>query len=130
MQLCASSSLQPAGVSHGRATSAWAKNRACRPPQAVAARLTSVCLYDATAGRAVRAARASAGSNGNGKTVAGGQHHHLATDSRGVLILPGLANNTADYTELSQHLNDKGLATRVVQVRRKRAVVERGRVVL
>jgi hypothetical protein len=45
---------------------------------------------------------------GNGSTA--------AAEPRGVLILPGLANNSADYAGLSQHLHDRGLSTRVVQV--------------
>lgn len=36
--------------------------------------------------------------------------------SRGVLILPGLANNSADYVGLAQHLQDRGLAAKVVEV--------------
>jgi NAD(P)H-hydrate repair Nnr-like enzyme with NAD(P)H-hydrate epimerase domain len=37
---------------------------------------------------------------------------------RGVLILPGLANNTADYLGLAAHLEQRGLASKVVQVGR------------
>jgi hypothetical protein len=36
--------------------------------------------------------------------------------SRGVVILPGLANNAADYAGLSDHLRSRGLATSIVQV--------------
>jgi hypothetical protein len=37
---------------------------------------------------------------------------------RGVLILPGLANNAADYAELAENLRQRGLAAQVVQVGR------------
>lgn len=36
--------------------------------------------------------------------------------TRGVVILPGLANNAADYAELADHLRGRGLETSVVQV--------------
>jgi hypothetical protein len=36
--------------------------------------------------------------------------------NRGVLVLPGLANKSGDYDELSQHLRHRGLAAHVVQV--------------
>lgn len=50
------------------------------------------------------------------QTKAAGSNGSTAAAPRGVLILPGLANNSADYAGLSQHLHDKGLSTRVVQV--------------
>jgi NAD(P)H-hydrate repair Nnr-like enzyme with NAD(P)H-hydrate epimerase domain len=37
---------------------------------------------------------------------------------RGVLILPGLGNNAADYTKLAGLLQEKGMAVQVAQVER------------
>jgi NAD(P)H-hydrate repair Nnr-like enzyme with NAD(P)H-hydrate epimerase domain len=37
---------------------------------------------------------------------------------RGVLILPGLGNNAADYTKLADLLQDKGMAVQVAQIER------------
>lgn len=68
---------------------------------------TTVCAGSRTQAKA-------AGSNGT-----------AAAPSRGVLILPGLANNSADYGDLSQHLHDKGMSTRVVEVSVSRGQAER-----
>jgi hypothetical protein len=65
----------------------------------------NVVTYNVTVCAGSRTQAKAAGSNGT-----------AAAPSRGVLILPGLANNSADYAGLSQHLHDKGMSTRVVEV--------------
>jgi hypothetical protein len=64
-----------------------------------------------------------AGSRTQAKAAGG--NGTAAAPSRGVLILPGLANNSADYAGLSQHLHDRGLSTRVVEVSISRAEAAR-----
>lgn len=61
--------------------------------------------------------RAAARSSGACRAVPEGSAPS-SSPSRGVLILPGLANNSADYAGLAEHLQSRGLATSVVQVGR------------
>eukprot|EP00879_Flechtneria_rotunda_P017124 GHRR01017933.1.p1 GENE.GHRR01017933.1~~GHRR01017933.1.p1 ORF type:complete len:216 (+),score=33.73 GHRR01017933.1:116-763(+) len=49
---------------------------------------------------------------------ASGQEPSTSAPSRGVLILPGLANNTTDYISLAANIRSRGLGAKVVQIQR------------
>lgn len=102
-QLCSSGSGAALGEPLHAPAAAGA--RQCSPPPADALAPPPPGRARASTRRARAAAAAPAAEQG-------------AASGRGVLILPGLANNAADYAGLAHHLNSRGLATSVVQVGR------------